>query len=200
MILQHTFRERTKPPPPSGPMQKSDLIVWENDMFETCTFIDAILDIIDPRLARVGRDVMDKIKADAAARHSDDRHHKATAQIQSWPTVFNAVQIICNRASIYHRDSNAPQGWFDGLLSVGEYEQRLVLSLRNLGICVPYDSGSLCFLSSKVVVHGVPDVDRNRLCIAFFMDDSVHHHYQAPSPGWTFLSEGASELPVDGRN
>lgn len=154
-------------------------------MAEVCAVIDGILAIIHPKLAHAGASAMAKIKKEAASRSSDDPHSASSSSISCWPTVFNAIHVICNRATIYHRDKNALPGWFDGLLSVGDYERGAVLSFRNLGFCVPYDSGSLAFLSSRVVVHGVPDVDGNRLCLAFIMDESVHSHYQVPSPGWS---------------
>lgn len=163
-------------------------------MTEVCAVIDGILSIIHPDLANAGMRAMKKIKQEAASRKSGHTHYPCRDSIANWPTIFNAVHVISNRASIYHRDGNALPGWFDGLLSVGEYGPGAVLSFRNLGFCVPYDSGSLAFLSSRAVVHGVPDVDGNRLCLAFIMDDSVHGHYRVPSPGWSVFPEVMSAM------
>ena len=154
---------------------------WCLLMAETCALLDAILAVVHPELWLAGYKTMKAIKCSIP----DGSAIPSASSIRAWPSVYTGVHAICNRASLYHRDTNGRPSWFDMLLSVGTYGQKAVLAWRNLGFSVPYDSGSLCFLSSSIVHHGVPHVSDDRLCLAFLMDDTVHHFNGVEGPGWS---------------
>ena len=139
---------------------------------ECFAILDAVLYVIHPQQWMAGLRVMDAIKSNRKYKTG-----KTMSPLGEWPTVFNGIHAICNRATVYHRDTNALPGWFDFLLTVGEYGRRAVLSFRNLGFCVPYGGGSLCAITSNAVQHGVPEIDGDRLCLAMVMEDKVQQHY-----------------------
>ena len=61
--------------------------------------------------------------------------------------------------------------------------QDAVLEVRNLGISLPYDSGSIVSLSSKLLLHGVPKVAGDRLCYALYFNKAVFESLKIPLPG-----------------
>ena len=146
-------------------------------MAESSALLDALLYVTHPELWCAGFELIRHIK-------SDEGTTGILPGVAAWPSVYSAVQIIVNRSTPYHRDTNAQPTWFDMLLSLGNYGERGVMSFRNLGLCVPYDSGSAVMLSSQLVVHGVPDVREDRICLAFIMQDLVFRHFRRQIPGW----------------
>lgn len=171
----HTLR-----PGPSSGLSEDFCVEWMKSMTDAFAVLDAIIFVIHPKQWHAGLKTIRRIKAESAN----------VAGVQAWSTVFNAIHIIANRATPYHRDTNAPGGFFDLLGTFGAYGKTGVMSFRNLGFTVPYDSGSVCALCTNFVVHGVPEVDGDRLCFSLLMEDNVHHHYGVDRPGWSFVHSG----------
>lgn len=147
-------------------------------MSEAAAVVDAILSVAHPQLWKEARRVMNAIKTEEQPDESK------RAAVEAWPSAFSALQVIVNRCSIYHRDTNARKEWLDLLLTLGNYENSGVMSLRSLGFCIPYDSGSVVAMSSSLVAHGVAHVDGDRVCVAFIMSDKIHSRFGAPCPSW----------------
>ena len=126
--------------------------------------VDGILAVAHPELYRSAIGLMAKLFAD---------HPPSRAVVAQWPSCYSAVQIIANRESIRHRDVSATPGWLDFLLMLGSYGETAVMEFWNLGASVPYDAGSVVLLSARLVVHGVPKVPADRVCLALYMDEHV---------------------------
>lgn len=136
--------------------------------------IDGILAVTHPDLYQSSQVLMEKITRD---------HDQSRGVMPVWPTCFTSVQIIVNRLSLRHRDISGIPGWFDLLLSLGTYGETAVLELRGLGISLPYDSGTIVPISSKLVMHGVPAVPRDRVCYAFYMSREIFKSFKVPAAG-----------------
>jgi hypothetical protein len=104
--------------------------------------------------------------------------------IYHWASVFNALSIISNRESPFHRDPLSRLQWFDILTSTGTYENATV-SLPNLGIEMKYAPGVMLGISGKLVRHGVHRVEGARICWAWYMRESVHRYTQTPRGEWS---------------
>ena len=147
---------------------------------ETGAILDAILSIVHPALFRMACEVLDK------CRKEEDRFADA---VRLWPTCFNALHLIVNRETPFHRDTSARPGWLDLLISLGSYGKTGIMGLRNLGVSVAYGTGSIVMLTSRVVMHGVPPAPADRLCLAWYMKDIIYHRMGVPDPGWSTIQQ-----------
>lgn len=93
--------------------------------------------------------------------------------LQHWASVFTVLSIISNRETPYHRDPLSRGQWFNVLTSTGTYST-LRMSLSSLGMEVEYAPGVMLGISGKMVRHGVPRADGDRICLSWYMRESVH--------------------------
>ena len=149
-----------------------------SEMQESGGLLDGILAVTHPKLYAAGRQLM---------KHLSLGNDLVRAVVSEWPSVFHAVHVIVNRETLYHRDNNGRPGWYDLLLSLGTYGEEAVLSLRTFGVSLPYDTGSVVTLCSRIIAHGVPAVPPDRICLAWLMKDNILSYYDIPAPEWRTL-------------
>lgn len=149
-------------------------------MVDTGGLLDGILAVAHPRLYAAAKEVQRRL----CERVAEIREH-----VINWPTVYNAIQVMVNRETVHHRDTTTRPGWFDMCATVGSYGETAVMSFRNLGVCVPYDTGSVALVASRVVIHAVPRVPPDRIAYVFFMCDAVHKWLAVEDPGWTKVED-----------
>jgi hypothetical protein len=82
-----------------------------------------------------------------------------------------------------HRDIQARKPWYDILATFGDYKDGK-MELPNLGIQLEYNPGTIVGLAGKVVQHGVAHCTGNRVCLAYYMRDTVHKRARIKAPGW----------------
>ncbi|KAG1722599.1 uncharacterized protein EDB91DRAFT_1255995 [Suillus paluster] len=99
--------------------------------------------------------------------------------LEQWSSVFTVLTVISNRESPFHRDVKSCPQWFDILESVGNYENGGMV-LPGLGIELMYYPGVMVGISGKIICHGVPRVDGDRICWAWYMWDAVHEYAGIP--------------------
>ena len=156
-----------------------------SDMDESGSLLDGILAVTHPELYAISQTWVDRILA-------EKRCSAATEGMRSWPTSFNSVQVIVNRLSRLHRDKNTCPGWSDLLATLGTYGEQAVLELNNLGVSVPYDSGTVAVICSRIIRHGVPKVEGDRVCYAWYMVQNVHTWFEMPEPGFADVTKVAT--------
>ena len=105
--------------------------------------------------------------------------------VQRWPSFFSGLEVISNRITPYHRDSQATPAMYDFLVSAGSHN-RTWLSLPDIKTRLSYNPGTVTALCGKVLRHGVRDWQpgKERLCIAHFMRDRVHDRLSIPRSNW----------------
>jgi len=103
--------------------------------------------------------------------------------LAQWSSVFTVLTVISNRETPLHRDVNSIPQWFDILGSVGDYKNG-GMALPGLGIELMYDPGVMVAISGKIIRHGVPRVDGDRVCWAWYMRDAVHEYAGIPRGSW----------------
>ncbi len=98
--------------------------------------------------------------------------------VGAWGSVFNALSIITNQMTPFHRDNQSWHSWFDLMLSIGDYPSAK-LRLPGLGVSLEYKSGTLVGMSGRVLRHGVPQCEGERTCLVYYMRDKVQERLQA---------------------
>lgn len=125
--------------------------------------------------AAAGREYMDRMLVKDHLRDT----------VVKYGSVFNALQIICNRETPPHRDARSRAPWYDLLASVGPY----TCATLNFNITASYGPGSVVELSGKVLRHSVPKFQGDRTCFTYFMRDSVHSSMHVKAPGWSEVED-----------
>ena len=119
-------------------------------------------------------------------RHLADRVFTTlpdTRRAQSlWLSVQTHFHLIVNRETLIHRDVMGPGRSFDMLLTMGTYGRKAIMELRNLGVSVPYDPGSMVVLAARIISHGVPRVPPDRICYAMYQNEGVFRWFGVQGP------------------
>jgi Oxygenase domain of the 2OGFeDO superfamily len=155
-------------------------VAWLESIKELSALIGGILSIIHPDLYKAGIEAFDQLAHD----HSKVQEHDEYLQLlQYWTTPFSGMSIISNRETPIHQDVQTRDSWYDVLLTVGDYSNGRV-ELPTFGVRLQYDPGTIVALSGKVVPHGVPKCDGNRVCLAYFMRKNVHERAGVHAASW----------------
>jgi hypothetical protein len=147
---------------------------WSAQFHESSSLISAILSVIHPKLYSAARQVLIRL-----GNQSDLRD--AAAQ---WASVFNGVQVIGNRTTPIHRDLKSRSEWYDMLASIGPYTESDMV-LRNIGVRLRYNSGTIIGIGGRLIEHGVEDFEGERICFAYFMRANVHERMRVMNSGWS---------------
>ena len=138
---------------------------------ESGGLVDGILAVISPELYASAQELMVKLCT---------AHAPSIFLMQTWPSCFSSIEVISNRQTPWHRDLSSMPGWPDILLSVGSYGENAVLEVPTLGISLPYDSGSVVPMTTKLLLHGAPRVVGDRVCYAFYLKKAVFESLEIP--------------------
>lgn len=143
----------------------------------------ALLGVIHPNLHKAGCEAFEKMLNNPTTVKNPETVVEA---LEHWTTPFSGISIVSNRETPIHRDINGRNTWYDILATFGDYENGR-LELPGLGYRLKYDPGTIVGIAGKVVCHGVPRVDGNRVCIAYYMRNKVHEWLKIRSPDWSNL-------------
>ena len=143
---------------------------------ETTQLLNALLAIIDPELYATGRWVMQTLREDNEVLGL----HKG---LEHWHSVFTAITLITNRELLLHRNPKTNVHWYDLMLTVSDYNEA-ILELSTFGLQLLYNPGSICFISGKLVRHGVSSIKGTRICYVYYMRESMHNFYSLLSAKW----------------
>jgi hypothetical protein len=146
---------------------------WVYDFKDSSALLSAILSVVHPELYQAARL--------ALIRLSDQADLQTT--LATWASVFSGVQLIANRSTPIHRDSNSGSEWYDTLATIGPYTGGR-MTLQNIGVELDYPSGTVVNIGGKVIQHGVEPVSGERVCFAYFMRTNVHQKMKVKNPGW----------------
>lgn len=116
-------------------------------------------------------------------------HHESA--LENWGTVFNALSVISNRETPYHRDNQSRHQWYDLVTTFGTYPDAR-LSLPGLGIELPYHSGTISAFSGRVLRHGVREAEGrpgDRLCLVYYMRESVQDRLGGQAGEWVRVND-----------
>jgi len=153
---------------------------WLSSIMETSALIGAILSIIHPELYHSGQDTLLALARQPTKVKEADLYVNL---LQYWSSGFSGMSVISNQECPMHRDIQAVKPWYDILATFGDYKDGR-MELPNLGICLKYNPGTVVGLAGRVVRHGVAHCTGNRVCLAYYMRDTVHERAGIKAPGW----------------
>ena len=147
------------------------------ELEETGALLDGILAVVHPALFQNAR---------AAKAKLLKRMGYPDPLVKDWPTHYHGVHLIVNRETLFHRATSGKPGWLGMLITLGTYGESAVLSLRNLGVSVPYDAGTIALVSDWVVVRGVGPVEdgTDRICYSWAMNEPICESYRIEFDDW----------------
>ncbi|KII83173.1 hypothetical protein PLICRDRAFT_119759, partial [Plicaturopsis crispa FD-325 SS-3] len=139
--------------------------------------LNAVTALISPDLYDLGREAITELKTGQHLKSWSDN-------VALWPSVFSGIEVISNRMTPDHRDSNGSFEGYDLLLSCGTQTWSEV-SLPDMKGSLTYRPGTVVGICGKVLRHGVADWGGGeRICYAHFMRDAVHSRLKVERPGW----------------
>ena len=158
---------------------------WLSEMAETFAVMGAFLIIAHPELYHACRKVFFEIMKNPGAIEEGEA---VLVVLKYWTSPFSGYGLISNCVTPTHRDNNSQGQWYDFLTTIGSYSgSRLIV--HNLGLEFEYKSGTMVALLGKLVSHGIKEPEGNRICVAQYMRDNVHHRMGIESPGWMTLAK-----------
>jgi hypothetical protein len=96
--------------------------------------------------------------------------------------IYSGLQVIVNRTTQPHHDSEGCHTHFDLLVSLGTHTS---LQLCEMGIYFEYVPGTIISICDKVLLHEVEGwKGGERICVAHFIKDDVHSQIDVPRPAW----------------
>lgn len=103
--------------------------------------------------------------------------------LAAWPTPFNGMSVIANRKTPDHRDTNSRAEWYDMLVTLGRYSNAY-MEFGGLNVKLRYDGGTVVGFCGKVLQHRVDSCYWERICLAMYMRDNLHHRLGLPAASW----------------
>jgi hypothetical protein len=138
---------------------------------------DSVIALISPGMWDAGTNAIQKIKSGVEMA-------KDYPNVNLWPSIYSAVDVIVNRTTPPHRDSSSCSTHYDLLVSVGTHTSSS-LRLRELGVALSYAPGSLVCLCGRILMHEVDGWEGGeRICFAHYMVDAVHDRLGSTRPLW----------------
>lgn len=159
---------------------KPEVFQWMVDIRPASGVMGALLGVIHPDLYDAGIQALRTIIQDPTVV----KEHSAVLNLlTAWTSPYSAYSVISNRVTDIHRDVYARPEWYDLLATLGNYSGGR-FELPGIGITLDYPPGTLVGICGKVLMHGVPEVNGSRVCIAHYMRDDVHDMLKIPAPSW----------------
>lgn len=155
-------------------------VIWLNEMADTISLLTGVLKIIHPELYLNGLDTLTRLYS---LSHNMPDSENIASVLSQWSSAFNAISVISNRTTPIHRDTKSRAQWYDLLLTIGPYSSSWI-ELPGLGLRFSYDSGTVVCFPGRILAHGVPDCDGERVCYAFYMREALHARAKVGTCGW----------------
>ncbi|KIK78488.1 hypothetical protein PAXRUDRAFT_56848, partial [Paxillus rubicundulus Ve08.2h10] len=138
---------------------------WLAAIFKVHSHLSVAMGIMHPQMYAIGWHALINIWEDTSTEIRE--------VLWVWPSVYSSLFLTVNQCLPYHLDKMGKLQWFDQLLTMGHYSN-LDLVLPSLQLRLDYLPGTVVAFSSKILIHGVGEMDRDRACIAWYMQDKVH--------------------------
>ena len=145
----------------------------------TNRLIGGILMVLHPELYDIGCNSLQKLHN--FPEYVRNFQHLPGA-LQDWNVPFNALSVVSNRTTPWHRDTLGRKEWLELLVALGDYEDGR-FELDGLNILFRYDPGCILATSGKLFRHGA-HCDGERACLAYYMRDLVQERLGQPVVPW----------------
>jgi hypothetical protein len=158
--------------------QGGPLTSWLQCMAPVLSIHSGILKLIHPSQYHGGTHCLSTLR----------RMPQFQTHVERWPSVFNAMAVVANRETLYHRDGDSHRQWFDLLATYGNYSKGQ-FSVPGIGVDFAYGPGTVIAFCGNILRHGVPHCDGDRVCIAQYMRARVHDRMGSKNVGWSYAHE-----------
>jgi hypothetical protein len=153
---------------------------WLDEIKDSAALLSGILSVVHPELYKVGSEALVRLGQGGDEVGIDpDR----LAILPAWPTVFSGMSVISCRETPAHRDVQSRVQWYDILATLGRGTDA-VMEFPGLNMRLQYHGGTVMAFGGRIVCHRVPRCQSERICIAMYMRDSVHHRLHLGAPSW----------------
>lgn len=148
---------------------------WITQSDKVERFINLTLRLINPGLFESGLRILQKL-----------RKLETTRDIASqWQSVYTGISVISNRTTPAHRDTKGKPEWFDTLTSYADPSARPRLLIKDVGLDLEYNSGTVVAFCGSIFEHEVESWgDGDRVCSARFMREAVMERMNVAPAGW----------------
>lgn len=142
------------------------------------TILNCIGVLICPGQFKIGTAAIMKLKHDKPQLKPHDN-------VQLWPSFFSGIEVISNRVTLTHRDTQSAHVHYDFLVSAGRHTGAW-LDLPDIQARLLYNPCTVTAICGKILRHGVPywDDGGERLCIAHYIRDKIHNRLGLGRPEW----------------
>ena len=142
---------------------------------------NSVAALITPELYDLGLSAIQKVKEGVEMANN-------YKNVELWPSVYTAMQVIVNRVTPPHRDEGGCLTHYDLLVSAGTHTGATV-DIPELGMTLAYSPGTIVSLCGRIFFHQVLRWEGERICVAHFIKDNVHERLQLPRPTWPKQSD-----------
>ncbi|KAG2007132.1 hypothetical protein CC2G_014848 [Coprinopsis cinerea AmutBmut pab1-1] len=171
-ITHHRSISPWFPLPSADADGKDGGIPFVRAMREAFSLIGAVLYVLNPSQYEQGVETWQKLAATNCEGSAPKCAELMAGVLRIWASPFTVTQVISNRETPFHFDTLGNPNWYDCLLTVGRYGGGR-LELKRVGRRFRYERGTMAFILSQVLEHGVAEVDGERICLASFMRPEV---------------------------
>jgi hypothetical protein len=161
----------------SQELRKPEGAKFIKDIQDAEAVLNCVAMLICPQLHSISVSAIEKLKVGEGLFKWDD-------VITNWPSVFSGIEVISNRITPPHRDTNAAPTMYDFLVSAGTHTEAW-LDLQDVNAHLAYNPGTVVALCGKVLRHGVQTwIGGERICVAHFIRDAVQERLNLRCPDW----------------
>lgn len=155
------------------------------DVRVTQSRIEGMVKLAFPDVHRAFKASMDELR----------RRPKTATHARSWASSFQAMSLIHNRRTPWHRDAKGCLQGVDALLTVGNYSGGLLI-MTILGLTLTYEPGTLVLIPGAIIPHEVPEwsKDGDRICLVHFTHKHLLDELSIPHPTLPHLSDISPDL------
>jgi hypothetical protein len=127
---------------------------------------NAMMTLIAPELHSIGEEAVMKLKR-------GEQLFRLHENVERWPSIFSAFQVIVNRITPPHRDSGSAPAFYDLLTSAGSHKS-CTFRVCDMDFGLSYAPGTVIAVAGKILKHEVAGWEGGeRICIAHYMRDNV---------------------------
>ncbi|KAG2006103.1 hypothetical protein CC2G_002448 [Coprinopsis cinerea AmutBmut pab1-1] len=153
--------------------------------------IGAILSQINQPLFESGVKVLKELYSNSKLTKD---HATVSKIIEIWFSPFSSLSLIVNRKTPIHRDTSGPMQGLDILLTGGNYSNG-VFETPSFNRKWTYNPGCVVALLGKLVPHGVPQVNGERYCMAYFWRERLFEAAGVAFPYPSKWEESSAGIP-----
>ncbi|KAF9218139.1 hypothetical protein BS17DRAFT_849507 [Gyrodon lividus] len=146
---------------------------WLQQISPAENLLTEVLQVVHPEFHDACSQVLSRLQLNTTLKEA----------AESWPAIFEAMELIVNRVTPWHQDQGGCPEVYDCLLNLGNCQEARFL-ISDFGVISPYSPGSVIYLTGRVLRHSVKEWEKGReqAVIAHFTKDAVQNRLEVNHP------------------